>query len=306
MTWFRSDGAGRLALAAASLAAAMLIHAPGAHSQGSGMTLVRRGPVNASQCLSGSTYAGLNAPGSAGVSCTNGTMVMGGSAAFTPGAISSQTSISQGAATAPGATAWNEVEGSAQWTDRVTFYTGLGATIPAYARLTARFSIDVTLFQSQFPGGFESATGYGYAHATPIGGAPTVRSNNAYAFLQSDIGSPQQNSSSVDMFETLLIPVNVTVYGTGFDFSFNVGTNVWTRHLYDLDRPFSSASASMSAQVTGLDFLDNQQQQVSGVSYSFANGTEIAAVTATPEPASLVLIGTGLLALVGFKRSRHT
>ena len=73
----------------------------------------------------------------------------------------------------------------------------------------------------------------------------------------------------------------------------------------------AEADLSHTAGLTGIRFLDDQGNDVTGqVVYSFEHGTQVgplAAPTPVPEPASVTLLGAGLLALagLGYRRAGH-
>ena len=86
---------------------------------------------------------------------------------------------------------------------------------------------------------------------------------------------------------------------------FNYGLQSYAQIYQHSDQPIGAYGSSvLDSRLLGIDAVDAQGQVIASAFFdSYGNAT--LDMTVTPEPASLVLVGTGVLGLFGVSRRRR-
>lgn len=167
--------------------------------------------------------------------------------------------------------------------------------------------------------------------------APNITFTNGV--VQSNVGWDNLATTAPNLYATsdfftlangTLLPSTVITgtftNGTGSNLSLDIingnGASLFTVNLYDaLNNLIDSATigltgfgppsgtnvGTVSFADSGISYFTVTSGQASGeVDYAIDTVNFTSTPTATPEPASLALLGTGLLGLIGIKRSRKT
>lgn len=142
----------------------------------------------------------------------------------------------------------------------------------------------------------------GYGDAGPASGTgieQTVATTPGQGYvLTFGLSNENYTGWGPEQMTLLLNGSSVDVYPVAYDSSFGGFQLPWTTETFDFTATGSSTTIAFT--VTGTD-LGGQDPLIAGVDLETANST-----SPTPEPGTLITLGTGLLALAGqrFRRSK--
>ncbi len=282
-----------------------LVPSAAAHAQAA-IGMITSGYTNqATQCVNGSYYQFLFV-GTASAACYTSETSGQSAASNTAGNQWVNSSISTpGAAT--GSNGTGLIVGSmteSRWVDRLLI-TSAPSLTPSFARVTGSFGGTLTASDPR-TGQASVSSGLTFSAGNLGGAMHTAWASHQVisGYINSSLlGGPFQTRTYDDVV-TLIIPMYQTIYGLGLDFNIIVNSTAGIGQSASFATPASSADINYGGGISDIDFLDAQQQSIDGITYSFGNGTQLVNVVATPEPASMMLLATGLLGLAGFVR-RH-
>ena len=289
---------------------ALAVIVPAIQLQGQAFSFVQASGQSTTSpyCTGGQYYAGGVLTASASLTCTPPYATMTGTVGSAAGVIRTRAGVSAPASQSVEGIPEATIGTTVYWTDRILL-SGSPA-IPAFARLNAHFGGTATaVHDGQYYRGVFANVAASLTASNAIG--QSFNQTDSHGISAGYISGGGTRSEPVldylDDQMSLIVPVQ-TIFGQS-DLSFTVYLSASAGiggSPYGYSAGPRSGAFDYTAALTGIDFLDAQMQRMDDVSYSFARETQLQdPVVSTPEPASLVLLGTGLLCIAGTIRSRR-
>lgn len=189
------------------------------------------------------------------------------------------------------------------WSDRV-FFNAIGDVHPATIEVVARFTGSTS--QANSNGLHDGSSLVGSQGAGVLYAAYGSTSNSRQVNFLAEEGANSDYLPAAAYDELLPLSMPFSPFLDFFlDLRFNDYMAVYTPGG-DRFTGFETTDFSHTAGLSGLIVRDASGNDItSQMEFSFANGTQLLAVTAAPEPTTFVLLASGLAAIGGVTRRRR-